>query len=178
MDKGKKKNNIIGNGKKIFLRQLNKQDANAYCEISYDEEIKKYADFFIALNEEEAIQVIERNNANTSKMYGIFVNNEMVGALIFSTKKRMAEIDYFVGKEYRRNGYISKAIFLIAKSNKKNIDKIYFYVRETNDASNAVMSKINALEIKRFPNLKYLETRGVLILYCLELDTPKKKKKK
>lgn len=205
MSKGKKKNNIIGKNKKIFLRQLNKKDSSAYCEISNDDDLKKYADFFTASNEEEAIKVIENNNSSNSRIYGIFVNNEiindevinnetinngmvnnevvnseivnsrMVGAIIFSTRKRMAEIDYFVGKKYRGKGYGTKAISLIAKSSRKKIDKIFFYVRETNEASNAVMSKIEALEIRRFPNLKYSDKRGALILYCLEL-APKKKK--
>lgn len=140
--------------KNFILRPYKKSDKVSLIKNINDKEIKKFTCRIpFPYGNKEAIEWIDRCNKEYNKKipkeinFAIDIRKNVVGGIgLRDIKNNQAEIGYWLGKNYRSKGIITKAIDLIASFgfNELRLKKIIAYVIPENKAS------INVLEKSKF----------------------------
>lgn len=131
----------------VTLEKISKKDSEEYLKIANDEGVRKFFKLAYCRNISESQDVIETLTESNDYIAFKILNksNEFVGLIIGEKKpKKIIEISYFIGKEYRKKEYCSSAIIEFAKYMDENTDfqKFEFCISLINDSSKRVMSHL------------------------------------
>ena len=133
----------------LTIRKLKTKDAANFAKISNGLGMAQYLSYFRAKNVSEAENIIVKNNRNGYAMYGLFVRRIGLVSVFYVSPPDSsggAEISYFTGEDYFGNDYASRGVQLLAQTLSKNISYFTFAIKEENDASLAVQSKLGSKE--------------------------------
>jgi len=145
---------------RLVLRGLELADVPAYAELANDRTV---ADMIVAIKhpftEADAHEYIagQINSPNPYKWrYGITLKNEsmpdssgeLMGLVALTLRDGKYSLGYWLGRPYRRNGYMSEAVqALITEAfNTREITQIVSGARTINDASQALLKKLGFIE--------------------------------
>ena len=167
----------IINTKRLELKSLSEKDINKMHILFNDSKIKKtyMIKDFSSLEEEMTFfkRLIELSSRKDRFIYGIYLNNELIGFLNDCMQEEDAiELGYFIDSAYWGNGYaseaLSAAIDTLFKLGYKKVIAGYF---EENIASLKVMLKSKMAKIDKEETIEY---KGIKhrCLYC-EILNPK-----
>ena len=167
----------IINTKRLELKSLSENDINKMHILFNDSKIKKtyMIKDFTSIDEEMAFfkRLIELSSRKDRFIYGIYLNNELIGFLNDCMQEEDAiELGYFIDSAYWGNGYaseaLSAAIDTLFKLGYKKVIAGYF---EENIASLKVMLKSKMAKIDKEETIEY---KGIKhrCLYC-EIINPK-----
>ncbi len=133
----------------LTIRKLKKKDASQYAKIAYGETMHKYLSYFMARNVTEAEKIIcGISKYNGTALYGLFERKAgLVSVFYVSPYLESAEISYFTGPSYYRNGYATKGVFMLAELLKGDIKSFTFTIRKSNTASLSVQKSIGSVEL-------------------------------
>jgi len=148
---------------RIRIRKIVKADAAEYAQIAWDESLRRFFNPLAVRNTTEAEELILRDSKTLSPtMLVILYRKKIVGAMTISYFQDEATVNYFIGKQYRRNGYALQSLLVlseIVKHKHPEIKKFVFSVRKENTASvnlqKSLGSKI-ASETPQHYNFEYL----------------------
>lgn len=149
----------------VTLEKFEYGDEVEYLHIAKDEKIEKFFQLAYCANMEEAVDLmelyIESTNYIAFKILDSFKN--MVGAILGDRKdKKTIEVSYFIGNEYRKNGYCQSAIKLyekyIAEETKYNM--LEFCIACNNEKSQRVMQ---ALKIRKTYVREYIHFQKKIV---------------
>lgn len=136
----------------LSIRLLTTKDANSYFQIAQeDEDLKRYARFFIVSSIDEAKKKIVSYTSHNEAVYGLFTKSNRLVA-VFDVNDNFDEtgavdgaiVHYFVGKKYRGNNYAYRGIKKLASELAQEYLKLKFEIRKTNHASLAVQAKLGS----------------------------------
>lgn len=146
----------------LTIRVLTTRDANSYFQIAReDEELKRYASFFVVNSIEEAKKKIVSYTSHNEAVYGLFKSNRLVA--VFDVNDDYDEtgavdsaiVHYFVGKKYRGNNYAYRGIKKLATELAQDYLKLKFEIRKTNRASLGVQAKLGSSIDKAYHSKEY-----------------------
>lgn len=146
----------------LTIRVLTTRDANSYFQIAQeDEELKRYASFFVVSSIEEAKKKIVSYTSHNEAIYGLFKSNRLVA--VFDVNDDFDEtgtvdsaiVHYFVGKKYRGNNYAYRGIKKLATELTQDYLKLKFEIRKTNHASLGVQAKLGSSIDKTYHSKEY-----------------------
>lgn len=136
----------------LSIRLLTTKDANSYFQIAQeDEDLKRYARFFIVSSIDEAKKKIVSYTSHNEAVYGLFTKSNRLVA-VFDVNDNFDEtgavdgaiVHYFVGKKYRGNNYAYRGIKKLASELAQEYLKLKFEIRKTNHASLGVQAKLGS----------------------------------
>lgn len=136
----------------LSIRALTARDAYQYFQIAReDEDLKRYARFFIVSSIDEAKKKIVSYTSHNEAVYGLFTKSNRLVA-VFDVNDDFnddgdvdgAVVHYFVGRKYRGNNYAYRGIKKLAVELAHKYIKFKFEVRKTNHASLAVQAKLGS----------------------------------
>lgn len=148
----KKQKNNKNSKDGLTIRVLTTRDANSYFQIAReDEDLKRYARFFIVSSIDEAKKKIVSYTSHNEAVYGLFTKSNRLVA-VFDVNDDFnddgdvdgAVVHYFVGRKYRGNNYAYRGIKKLAVELAHKYIKFKFEVRKTNHASLAVQAKLGS----------------------------------
>lgn len=148
----KKQKNNKNSKDGLTIRVLTTRDANSYFQIAReDEDLKRYARFFIVSSIDEAKKKIVSYTSHNEAVYGLFTKSNRLVAVFdvnddFNDDGNVdgAVVHYFVGRKYRGNNYAYRGIKKLAVELAHEYIKFKFEVRKTNHASLAVQAKLGS----------------------------------
>ncbi len=155
----KKQKNNKNSKDGLTIRVLTTRDANSYFQIAQeDEDLKRYARFFIVSSIDEAKKKIVSYTSHNESVYGLFKSNRLVA--VFDVNDDFDEtgavdgaiVHYFVGKKYRGNNYAYRGIKKLASELAQEYLKLKFEIRKTNHASLGVQAKLGSTIDKSYPS--------------------------
>lgn len=137
---------------KIYLRPVKKKDAVSILKLAKDKEIAEFTNVPHPYTLEHAHAFIQETHRNMKKgkavELGIFnlKNHEFLGIVGITNiheKYGYADIAYWIGKKFWRNGYATQAIKLMISYafSVLKLHRLQAVVRHTNIASLALLSK-------------------------------------
>ena len=167
----------IINTKRLELKSLSEKDINKMHISFNDSKIKKtyMIKDFTSIDEEMAFfkRLIELSSRKDRFIYGIYLNNELIGFLNDCMQEEDAiELGYFIDSAYWGNGYASEALSAaIDTLFKLGYEKVIAGYFEENIASLKVMLKSKMAKIDKEETIEY---KGIKhrCLYC-EIINPK-----
>lgn len=148
--------------KRLYIRKLKPEDYLEYFKITKidDYSLLQYACFFCSDSPEHAMERIKSYSTNHSQIYGIwnFSDNILIGAFLFEHTFccNFISISYFIGKNYRGNGYCLEALHgiientdIICSDFDYDITEIRFSVSICNKSSIRVQEKLSSVLYNR-----------------------------
>ena len=135
----------------LTIRKLKTKDAANFVKISTGLGMSQYLAYFRARNVSEAESIIAKNNRYGYALYGLFVRRVGLVSVFYVSPDSSggAEISYFTGEDYFGNDYASIGVQLLAQTLSKNFSYFNFAVKEKNNDSLAVQSKLGSTELYR-----------------------------
>ncbi len=140
------------------LKKYNTSDLNRHLELLLMNNI--YKKITPKIKEDEKIWLeksIENYKLKCPEFYvlAICVNKEIIGNIILekiSSKKN--NLGFWIGKEYKKKGYTTKAVNLFIKKIKRkfNLKTIYAEINPKNIGSQKVLEKNDFKQIKKLRN--------------------------
>ncbi len=174
-------------GKRIILRNLVKADAESVCKHANDKKVFRYTTLPYPYTKKDALEFIPivQKGLREQSSYELGVtlseNDEVIGMIglknIDRGNKLSAEIGYWLGKKYWRQGMISEAANLILDFafNDINLNKVFAKVMEPNEASVKLLEKLG---FKKEGLLRKYEKRNGTWMNVVYLGLLKKEFKK
>lgn len=144
----------------LTIRALTARDAYQYFQIAQeDEDLKRYARFFIVSSIDEAKKKIVSYTSHNEAVYGLFTKSNRLVA-VFDVNDNFDEtgavdgaiVHYFVGKKYRGNNYAYRGIKKLASELAQEYLKLKFEIRKTNHASLGVQAKLGSTIDESYPS--------------------------
>lgn len=144
----------------LSIRALTARDAYQYFQIAReDEDLKRYARFFIVSSIDEAKKKIVSYTSHNEAVYGLFTKSNRLVA-VFDVNDNFDEtgavdgaiVHYFVGKKYRGNNYAYRGIKKLASELAQEYLKLKFEIRKTNHASLGVQAKLGSTIDESYPS--------------------------
>ncbi|MBS3128652.1 GNAT family N-acetyltransferase [Candidatus Woesearchaeota archaeon] len=134
-------------GKRIILRKPQMKDSTSWFqEIRKIPKYKKHAK--TKEQAKETIkELIKEWNAKKKFNYTILFDKKLIGKITIKEideKNKQAECGYWISPDFQRQGFAYEALHLILKEAFKKLNRIYFYCREENRASQKLLEKIGA----------------------------------
>lgn len=131
---------------RVFL-----EDANAILKISNDKGVKDFFPLAYCENIDDAKVFVDLClNSYNYNVFKILDEKEKIVGIIVGEKKekKIMDVSYFIGKEYRRKGYCKQAVIQFAKYLKENTRYKYmrFCVRHNNKPSQKFLE--NKMKLK------------------------------
>lgn len=146
----------------VNLRRFNKNDAISYLKIA-DEE-RSYFPFGFCDDLQEAEDVIDTYmHSREIDAYAIIEEDILIGVIYAETyqhiEKYTVEISYFIGKEFRKRGYVIEALKEIERILIENsqVQKVILAIHPKNVASIKTAIKFGASFCKSQKSLDYYE---------------------
>ena len=143
--------NFIAKSKRIYLRELNKNDAVHFYEINNDPEVLEYTgdEAFKTINEAKEFLESYTNQYKQFQMgrWAVCLNstNDMIGwcGLKFHPEENVVDVGYRFYKSQWNKGFATEATLLAIEYgfNKLNLNKIVAHAHEKNVASHKVALK-------------------------------------
>jgi len=141
-------------GKKVILRELKSFDSTSLFKNINDPIVVKYIDISYPYSLNKAEQYIKKAKYDIQrrKSYrlGIELPNKkeiigVVGLVDIDWKNKKAELEYWLGKNYWRQGFGSESIILILGFgfNKLRLNRVFAKVLAANIASIKLLEKLN-----------------------------------
>lgn len=104
--------------KRVEIRQITEKDAdNLYNLIEKNKAfLSTWMDFFEKVDKNSVVYSIEKWKKSMilgeSFEFGIFLNNDIIGmvSLIIEKDGNLADLGYWLGEEYTKNGYATEAV--------------------------------------------------------------------
>ena len=132
----------------VTLEHFSYADAEEYYKIAKDFEIRKFFRFAYTAKERDANELLDAwiNSTNYEAFKILNERNKMVGAILLEKKpKKIMEVCYFIGNNYRRRGYCCAAIQEVIEYVKNtNYKTLEFCIACNNQKSQNVMKRMNA----------------------------------
>lgn len=132
---------------RLILRKPCEQDSEAYYEeIRKIPKYRKYAKSKKDVKERVREKIIKWN-AQKEYNYTITFHNKIIGQIKIKnidTKNKSAECGYWISPDYQRQGFGKEALQTLLTQACKKLNRIYFYTRERNIASQKLLQKIGA----------------------------------
>ncbi len=155
-------------GKRILLRTLIREDAQDIQITANDPEIGKYTPIPHPFFLENAYKLIDGSRAMINKGKEIFLGIEfcgnvvgMAGLLNLNRVEQTAEVGYWIGKEYRKQGLAGEALDIILNFGFKqeNLQKIWGRVTECNIYSVKLLEKNGFHQTKKYSLAREVDGR-------------------
>ena len=147
----------------ISIRKWQTSDIDTYFKLCHETEVRKYFNTIYCKNIKEVKALFKSRKKKEFFNFLIEDGENTVGVIVGNPKRYSLEISYFIGKEFRRNGYCVKAITALQEELKNSKYKaMHFKVSKYNFGSLAVMKKIGATYLKKDKDWIYynLEIEG------------------
>ncbi len=147
----------------ISIRKWQTSDIDTYFKLCHETEVRKYFNTLYCKNIKEVKALFKCRKKKGFFNFLIEDGENTVGVIVGNPKRYSLEISYFIGKEFRRNGYCVKAITALQEELKNSKYKaMHFKVSKYNLGSLAVMKKIGATYLKKDKDWIYynLEIEG------------------
>jgi len=114
---------ILLKGKRIYLRHLKMSDAKQIAELAKDKSVAKFTRIPHPYTIKDAYKFLRgcerRRKEGKSHTFGIFLmDNTYIGSVgihEISHVNKKCEIGYYLGKKFRRKGYMSEAVMIVLK---------------------------------------------------------------
>ncbi|MEK6898543.1 MAG: GNAT family N-acetyltransferase [Nanoarchaeota archaeon] len=157
-------------GKRIILRGLRREDASDLVAIANDSEIAKYTPIPFPFLPEHAKKLIDGTRASINNDKAYFLGIEftekiigMAGLQRVDRTKRTAEAGYWIGKDYRNQGFATEALDLVLDFGfmTENLQKIWGRVTENNAPSIKILEKRGFSLSGRVPSSREIEGLSV-----------------
>lgn len=142
--------------KRLVLREMRPEDAEAIFHILGDEEVMRYYEMPVFIRLEEARQTLERVRSRRERgegmRWGITIKGEdtVVGSCGYSwhLSHRFGEIGYDLARAYWKQGIMTEAIQALLQFGfeARNLHRVEAKVRLGNDASMRVLQKLGFQE--------------------------------
>jgi [ribosomal protein S5]-alanine N-acetyltransferase len=136
--------------KRCLLREFREEDAQSLVKLLQDKEIYLNTTtvpypYSLAYAQKWLHRTIKSYNKKHPQRIEIAIdsNEKLIGNLTLKLKGHRAELSYWIGKQYRRQGIMSEIIKVIENIvfNKLGTVKLYAYVFSTNKASLKLLKK-------------------------------------
>lgn len=134
----------------ISIRKWQTSDIDTYFKLCHEAEVREYFNTLYCKNLKE-VKALFKARKN-KEFFNFLIEDEKntVGVIVGNPKRYSVEVSYFIGKEFRRNGYCVKAITALQEELKNSKYKaMHFKVSKYNLGSLAVMEKIGATYLKK-----------------------------
>lgn len=147
---------MVLEGKRILLRRFKNEDVKEYFKIATDESMKKYLPYASPDDLEECIELIE-NYSNLDFINDFYLiiedkdSHQMIGAILsFRTSALELDTSYFIGKDFRGNGFVIEALQVFIDYLSKNCiyKTLFFMIKNDNLPSTKIMEKLGATKIQ------------------------------
>lgn len=143
-------NNVVLQSEEILLRRFSMEDVDDYYQVAHDPLVKQFVQYAHVETKGEAIELL--SNYKTYDFVNDFYfaicdakSGKIIGALLaFRTFSRILEVCYFIGSQYRGNGFCLKALQLFIDYLESNTPYsiLFFNVRSDNIPSRNIMRKL------------------------------------
>jgi ribosomal-protein-alanine N-acetyltransferase len=155
---------------RLILRKPNLKDVDDLVENGNEKELS-YLTYYLPypFDKEEAEKIISENDVNGELIRFAIVlkkDKKLIGLIDLYNWKRsqhIVKIGYWVGKNYRKQGYVSEIMPKIIEFafEKLNVEKITAKVLIDNIASQKLLEKFNFVKTKVTPGDKFLDGKRV-----------------
>ncbi len=157
---------------RLILRKPTFKDIPALIENGNDYDVH-YNSFFLMkypFGKKEAWEVVKegKNSKNNMKRFVIELKTEKSAMGIFdlyniNLKERKLKIGYWIGKNYRRRGFVSEAMALMIPFifNNFEVDKIIATTLINNKSSRSLLEKMKFKQEKVLKNDRFMEGKCV-----------------
>jgi [ribosomal protein S5]-alanine N-acetyltransferase len=150
---------------RLYIRQISLDDSNDRLELFNDDELIKY---LVSSNnkatQEDIKSLIQKAIDKCSDVFfegSIVYDNRVIGGISYKIEGHKAQIGYFIGKNWRNNGFATEAVMSIVNHliSKGSVYRIEALCHVNNKASLKVLDKSGFLhegtlrKYKIFPNL-------------------------
>ena len=135
----------------VTLKELSISDTLALFEMRSDNQLSRQAGISVDTHPAHTLAFILDVNKKVKDRYfyywGIFVGDDLVGVISlwgFDYNAKSGELGYFIGKNFQRNGYMSRAIKLVVNNclSESQISSVDAYIETTNNASIKLVKKL------------------------------------
>lgn len=143
---------ILLKGKRIYLRPLKKSDAKQMTEFAKDKSVSRFTRIPHPYTIKNSYDFIKKSDKSwkTDKDYnfGIFLKDNThignIGIHEISRVNKKCEIGYFLGKKFRKKGYMTEAVKVISKFifNKLKVHRIEVTIHPKNLRSQKLIERI------------------------------------
>ena len=158
---------------RLIIRPFTLEDANNYLKFVQDELIHKYVPFSYLNNIAEANAAILECYAKcdfSNDFYLLIIekqSNNLIGALMITDNYYGQYYDscYFIGKQYRRKGYMKEALVAFLNNFPLPDKKLMFFIKPSNTASLNLIKQIDGI-IDVYP--EKVPTKGPFKQFCYQ----------
>lgn len=147
----------------VSLKEFQESDLEEFYRIARNKGVKKFVKVFYPEDMEEARMILDMLQDNTNYISFKIVDREgnFVGGILGDKIGRgKIDISYFIGEDYRKNGYCTDAVSLFESYLKENSNMkfMHFYVAKENKKSQNVMKRLGIkLDHKTDTGIIYLK---------------------
>ncbi|MEB3429201.1 GNAT family protein [Citroniella saccharovorans] len=138
--------------KRVEIRQITEKDAdNLYNLIEKNKAfLSTWMDFFEKVDKNSVVYSIEKWKKSMilgeSFEFGIFLNNDIIGmvSLIIEKDGNLADLGYWLGEEYTKNGYATEAVSYVLEFafTFLSLNKVQIKVHEDNFKSQNIPKRL------------------------------------
>lgn len=146
------------NDEVVSLKELATFDTQALFEMRTDEDMCRKAGLNVFTHISEAyafiLNVNRKIRAQHFYYWGIYVDQSLVGVISMWSLdfiEKVGELGYFIGSDYVRQGYMSKAVKLVVNYVllKTDVNKLAAYIEDTNQASINLVEKLGFVYVDK-----------------------------
>lgn len=158
---------------RLIIRPFTLADAKEYFKITRDSSIKKYVPNARPTSLEETVYDIESTYSQADFKHDFYLviiekqTKKLIGALIITQNPLMSyyEACYFIGKNFRNNGFIFEALSYFLTNFPFSGERIVFQIKTSNIASLNLISKFNNIKDVSKEYKIFLASDEVLFCY-------------
>lgn len=132
----------------VNLKEFQESDLEEFYRIAKNKGVKKFVRIFYPEDMEEAKMILDmlRDTTNYISFKILDEDNRIVGGIVGDKIGRgKIDVSYFIGEEYRKNGFCTQAVSLFEQylKEKSKITTMQFYVARDNKRSQNVMKRLS-----------------------------------